>query len=85
MLNSLDIMTHKQTNLHAQSAEILIEPHLEQFSTSDIKKAAELINEGYRAATLAMPSIQKYLNNTGQPAEKKPGFFGRFAGWLKGE
>lgn len=83
MLNAMDIMTKKQDNFHAQSAEILIEPHLEKYSTSDFKKAAELMNVGYRAAVLVMPDIQERLQNKPKSEIKKLGFFGRVANWLK--
>jgi NTE family protein len=39
--------------------EIFIEPHLEAFSPSDFSKADQLVDEGYRAAMLAMPDIER--------------------------
>lgn len=63
MINALDIMTHKQTNFDAETADMLIEPHLEQFTASDFKKAAELITEGYRTTILALPKITNGITN----------------------
>ena len=67
MLNSVDIMTHHQSNLNSAVADILIEPHLEKYTASDWKKSAELIGEGYRAATLAVPAIKKLLEPPAMP------------------
>jgi predicted acylesterase/phospholipase RssA len=81
MLNTFDIMTHRQANLHSANADILIEPHLEQFSASDFKKAAELMAAGYRAACLALPEINRVLHPS--PVTKAPGFWQRLWQWIK--
>jgi len=86
MLNSLDIMTHTQTKEQAGRAEILIEPHLEKYTSSDFKKAVELAAEGYRAATLALPAINNALYP--QPSVKEAAngnnnFFKKIVAWFK--
>lgn len=70
MLNSLDILTHKQTNQDALLADVIIEPHLENYSASDFKKAAELINEGYRATSLRIPNIMEKLSGESKLTSK---------------
>jgi predicted acylesterase/phospholipase RssA len=50
--------------LDALQADMIIEPHLEQFSASDFKKAAELITEGYRATILALPALTDSISQT---------------------
>lgn len=64
MISALDIMTHKQTNQDALLANMIVEPHLEQFTASDFKKAAELITEGYRATILALPALTNTIFQT---------------------
>jgi NTE family protein len=85
MRNTLDIMTHRQTNQHAKDAQVLIEPHLEQFTSSDFKKSPELISEGYRTATRAIPEIEKAL--CGQPpalaGAAAPSLLKRMLHWFK--
>lgn len=80
-LSALDILTHKQTNQDALLADAIIEPHLEQFTTSDFKKAAELINEGYRATVFALSKIINGVSN--RHASKKTGsFWQRLFNWF---
>lgn len=77
MLNTFDIMTHRQANSAAARADVLIEPHLEAYTASDFKKATELINIGYRAAAASMPKIKEALSvpKTERLKKPKPGFW----------
>ncbi|MFA6338463.1 MAG: patatin-like phospholipase family protein [Candidatus Paceibacterota bacterium] len=86
MLNTLYIISQKQIISHSQDTEILIEPHLEKYSASDFKKVDELMAEGYRAITLAMPEIkQKIKEETVRILEHQPNLLVKFFKWLKGE
>lgn len=78
MLSAQDILTHKQTNLDAKQAQMIIEPHLEQFTASDFKKAAELINEGYRATILALPALASAISPDNTKSFKKPNLWEKF-------
>jgi NTE family protein len=79
MLNAMDMMTHKQTNLAAKTADIAIEPRLEGFSPSDFKKRDELIDAGYQAAIHVMPQLEKALQTS---LKRKKDFLDRFYDWL---
>lgn len=59
--NSYSILIKPQCFMTEHEAEILIEPHLEKFSSSDFDKVSELMEAGYRAMKLAMPEIKKQL------------------------
>jgi len=80
MLSAQDILTHKQTNLDAKQAQMIIEPHLEQFTASDFKKAAELINEGYRATILALPALANAISPDNIKSFKTPNLWQKFLG-----
>jgi len=61
--NFLDVVTRSMemvtTYRHPlKKDEILIEPHLEEFTPSDFAKADGLVKEGYRAATLNIKEIR---------------------------
>lgn len=58
MVNSMDIMVHQQSVMHGKEADLVIEPHLEAFTSSDWDKTDALINEGYRVTTKMLPSIR---------------------------
>jgi len=83
MLSAQDILTHKQTNKDALLANVIIEPHLEQFTASDFKKTAELINEGYRATVLVMPKIMALGQQDGKEQSPKSGFWKKFKNLFK--
>jgi NTE family protein len=61
MVNSMDIMVHQQSIMHGEMADITIEPHLEAYTSSDWEKTDALMNEGYREATKAIPSIRAVI------------------------
>jgi len=61
LISTMDVIIGQQESLNLQNSEILIEPHLEKYSLSDFKKSGELIDEGYRATTLMIPEIRKFI------------------------
>lgn len=78
--NSYSILTRTQQAFIPGQAEVLIEPHLEKFTSSDFKKADALMDEGYRAASLMIEEIKKRLN----PEEKElVGFFQKVADFFR--
>lgn len=77
--NSYSILTGAQEAFIPAQADILIEPHLEKYITSDFKKADKLIEEGYKAAKLAMPQIKKLISDK---KERKKGFFQKIVDFL---
>ncbi|MFA5991176.1 MAG: patatin-like phospholipase family protein [Candidatus Doudnabacteria bacterium] len=83
MISALDIMTHKQTNQDALLANMIIEPHLEQFTASDFKKAAELITEGYRATILALPALTNTISKDQKTQLNKPSLWQKFLSIFK--
>ncbi len=83
MISALDILTHKQTNLDALQADMIIEPHLEQFSASDFKKAAELITEGYRATILALPALTDSISQTNKTQQPETSLWQKFLSIFK--
>lgn len=78
--NSYSILTSTQSASIPGQAEVLIEPHLEKFTSSDFKKADALMEEGYRAAKLMMPEIKKQLFAQAVLSE---GFFQKAIQFLK--
>ncbi len=61
--SSLDIAVHSHTRKIMQSADVLIEPNLELYSRTDIKKAEEIYKEGYNAAKIRIPYIIEKVQN----------------------
>jgi len=59
LVNSMDIMVQHQSILHGAAASVIIEPHLEKYTSSAWDKADELIAEGGKAAQIALPGIRK--------------------------
>jgi NTE family protein len=57
----LQIMQHELGNDRAGEADVLINPDLRGFWMLEFWKAAELIEEGRRAATAALPTIRAKL------------------------
>jgi NTE family protein len=86
MMNSVDIMVFRQSIIHRELADIIIEPHLEPYTSSDWGKVGPLIKEGYRAATLAMPKIKKIISQAGTrhkgTAKEKLTWYMRLWRWL---
>jgi NTE family protein len=61
MVNAMDIMVHQQSIMHGEKADVVIEPHLETYTSSDWEKTDSLVNEGYREATKAIPTIRTLI------------------------
>jgi NTE family protein len=80
--NSYSILTKPQSAIAPGQVDVLIEPHLEKFNTSDFGKVNELMEEGHRAAELMMPQIKKLM--AGSACEKK-GFFQKIICFFKGK
>lgn len=59
--NSYNILIKPQENISPHDAEVLIEPHLEAFHSSDFKKVDALMDAGYQATELMLPKIKKQL------------------------
>lgn len=78
--NSYSILTGTQAAFIPGQAEILIEPHLEKFSSSDFDRADELMEEGYRAASSA---ISKIKNQLGDGIEYPESFMHKIIGFFK--
>lgn len=68
--NSYNILIKPQENILVEDAEVLIEPHLEKFHSTDFKKADELNQAGYQATKLKIPQIKKYLGRKIKPESK---------------
>ena len=68
--NSYNILIKPQENIPAEDVEVLIEPHLEKFRSTDFKKVAELMQAGYHATKLKIPQIKKYLGRKEKVALK---------------
>jgi predicted acylesterase/phospholipase RssA len=62
-------------------ADILIEPDLGAFSSSDFKKADELVKAGYRAAEKKIPEILQLLEKRSRRTKPK-NLLTRFWDWL---
>jgi hypothetical protein len=86
MLNSTSIMLHHQSAAHGELADLVIEPHLEPYTSSDWGNADALVKEGYHAATLAMPAIKRISSQTKtrrkKMAREKPAWYARLWRWL---
>jgi len=87
MMNSVDIVTHAQSKYRASPADVRIEPHLEAYTTSDWGRAAELLAEGYRTATNAIPDIMQRLEQRAAVNHREHAvpltWLGRFWRWLQ--
>ncbi len=59
LVNSIDIMVQHQSILHGADASVIIEPHLEKYTSSAWDKVDELIADGNKAAEKALPEIRK--------------------------
>lgn len=78
--NTYGILTKSPTDFVQDKSDIIIEPHLEKFNTSDFEKSRELMAEGYRAAKIMIPKIKKLISES--VAEKK-GFIQRIIDFFK--
>jgi len=59
--NSYGILTRVQERFVPQEAEVLIEPHLEKYTSSDFNKANELMKIGYQATKKKIPEIKAQM------------------------
>lgn len=80
--NSIEILSSYKRELASHGADVLIEPDVSRYNASDFKKVDELIAEGYRAAVLKMPEIEKLLRVKTRK-QKERTFLGRIFGWFK--
>lgn len=62
MINTLNLMIQNQTNHSSLKLDVSIDPHLENYSSTDLDKMSEIIDAGYKAALIAMPEIKRKLN-----------------------
>ena len=89
MMNSVDIMVQHQSITHGEQADLIIEPHLEAYTSSDWGKSGALVKEGYQAATHAMPEIKNMVSSKRtrrrKTAEDKTTWYGRLWRWLTSE
>ncbi|HES59977.1 MAG: patatin-like phospholipase family protein [Calditrichaceae bacterium] len=75
IINSLDIAVDVHTQSIIKSADIVIEPAVENFSRFDSGKADKFCQLGYKAAMSAMPEINRLL--------KKGNFFKKKINFIK--
>ncbi len=66
LYNAMEIMTHRQTSLHARQADVLIEPNLSGYGWEDFKKLDTLVKEGVRATDNVIPLIKDALKKQSQ-------------------
>jgi len=57
ILSTYDILVHSQTHAASSRADVLIQPHLEEFTAADFKRADELVAAGYQSALEKVPQI----------------------------
>ena len=84
MTNTISILASHQRHLVPQNVDILIEPNLSDYTPSDFKKSAEIIDEGYRAAMTKVPEIKEMMKHRSRRrAEKPQGILGKIWDWLR--
>jgi len=81
MSNAIDILASHQKAVPGRFIDIVIEPDLGAYSSSDFKKADEIVAIGYRAAVRKIPEIRRLLEKRGKQ-EKPKNIFIRFWNWL---
>ena len=59
VFNTFSILMHRANMLTGKDADVLIEPKLEKYTTSDFSKTSFIIAEGYRAGEKAIPAIEE--------------------------
>lgn len=72
MTNTISILASHQRHLVPQNVDILIEPELGAYTSSDFKKSAEIIAEGYRAATAKVPEIKEMMQHRSHRRAERP-------------
>jgi len=63
MSKSVDIMYMKNISTQLKHADVVIRPDMKDIGSTDMEKFNEAIFEGEKAATAAMPAIQKILDS----------------------
>jgi len=61
-MQSIDIMVYQITKPSMESADILIQPSINNVQHCDMTKIDYIINCGYQATKMAMPTIKKLIN-----------------------
>lgn len=64
-------------------ADFVIRPNVERFSPFALKKAPEIIDEGYRAAVASIPSLKRAIEDYASPAGRMRRRFTRFLSFLQ--
>jgi NTE family protein len=84
MTNTISILASHQRHLVSQNVDILIEPDLSAYTSSDFKKSAAIIAEGYRAATAKVPEIKEMMRHRSHRHPKSAqGILGRIWDWFR--
>lgn len=60
--NAFRTLIQPQIIMVPDESEVLIEPHLEKFTSSDFGKIEELVEKGYEAAMQKIPEIKMLIN-----------------------
>ena len=81
--NAIDILADYQKDIPGRFVDVVIEPDLGAYSSSDFKKADEMVDIGYRAAVRKIPEIRRLLEEKGTKRKAK-GILERFWDWLLG-
>lgn len=81
MSNAIDIFASQQKAVPGRLADVFIEPDLGMYSSSDFKKADEMVAIGYRAAVRKIPEIRRLLEKKTQRGKPK-NLFLRLTNWL---
>src|SRR6185295_4061428 len=71
IMNSMQVLQHELGNFKAISADVLIKPDLSDFTWIEYYRSSELIRRGEEAAELAMPAIQRALDQKMGPYRKR--------------
>jgi NTE family protein len=71
IMNSMQVLQHELGNFKAISADVLIKPDLSDFTWIEYYRSNELIRRGEEAAELAMPAIQRALDQKMGPYRKR--------------
>ncbi len=66
MMRAIDIMHNKMSVIQLRSADVVIKPKVGNVGPSDFTKRHEVIMEGEKAATEAMPAINQIIANLRQ-------------------
>ena len=61
LINSYDILIDQYVAIQVRDADVMIEPRLSAFHRTDMKRIPELVNEGYRAASEKVRTIDKLI------------------------